>query len=53
MTRAPVALVAALRESSVVFGVILAAVLLKERFGAARWGASLLVACGAAALKLA
>lgn len=53
MTQAPVALVAALRESSVVFGLILAAVLLKERFGAARWSASVLVACGAAALKLA
>lgn len=53
MTQAPVALVAALRESSVVFGVILAAVLLREHFGAARWSASLLVACGAAALKLA
>jgi len=53
MTRAPVALVAALRESSVVFGVVLAAALLKEKFGAARWSAALLVACGAAALKLA
>ena len=53
MTKAPVALVAALRESSVIFGLILAALLLKERFGAARWSASLLVACGAAALKLA
>ncbi|MGE5525354.1 MAG: EamA family transporter [Rhodospirillaceae bacterium] len=53
MTRAPVALVAALRESSVVFGLILAAIVLKERFGATRWSASILVACGAATLKLA
>ncbi|HWI15933.1 MAG TPA: EamA family transporter [Burkholderiales bacterium] len=53
MTQAPVALVAALRESSVVFGVVLAALLLKEKFGATRWSAALLVACGAAALKLA
>lgn len=53
MTLAPVALVAALRETSVVFGLALAAVLLKERFGVTRWGASVLVACGAAALKLA
>lgn len=53
MTLAPVALVAALRETSVVFGLVLAAVLLKERFGATRWSASVLVACGAAALKLA
>ncbi len=53
MTVAPVALVAALRESSVVFGLMFAAALLKERFGPMRWSASLLVACGAAALKLA
>jgi drug/metabolite transporter (DMT)-like permease len=53
MTLAPVALVAALRETSVVFGLVLASLLLKERFGATRWGAVLLVASGAAALKLA
>ena len=34
MTRAPVAVVAALREVSVVFAAILGAVFLKERFGA-------------------
>ncbi|HSQ05418.1 MAG TPA: EamA family transporter, partial [Burkholderiales bacterium] len=52
MTVAPVALVAALRETAVVFGVIAASTLLKERFGATRWTASLLVAAGAVALKL-
>jgi drug/metabolite transporter (DMT)-like permease len=53
MTRAPIALVAALRECAVVFGLVLAALLLKERFGPARWAASILVAAGAGALKLA
>lgn len=53
MTHAPIALVAALRESAVVFGLVLAALLLKERFGPARWAASILVAAGAGALKLA
>jgi drug/metabolite transporter (DMT)-like permease len=53
MTVAPVALVAALRETAVVFGVVAACALLKERFGAIRWTASLLVATGAVAQKLA
>lgn len=53
MTQAPIALVAALRETSVVFGVAIASLLLKERFGAVRWVAALLVAAGAAAMKLA
>jgi drug/metabolite transporter (DMT)-like permease len=52
MTVAPVALVAALRETAVVFGVIAASALLKEKFGASRWTASLLVATGAVVLKL-
>lgn len=52
MTQAPIALVAALRETAVIFGVIIACVVLKERFGATRWMASVLVAAGAAAMKL-
>jgi drug/metabolite transporter (DMT)-like permease len=52
MTQAPLAMVAALRETSVIFGTILAAVVLKERFGATRYAAALLVCAGAAALKL-
>jgi drug/metabolite transporter (DMT)-like permease len=51
MTQAPLAMVAALRETSVIFGTILAAVVLKERFGATRYAAALLVCAGAAALK--
>lgn len=53
MTQAPVALVAALRETSVLFGALLAALLLHEKFGAARWAAAGLVAAGAALFKIA
>lgn len=52
MTQAPIALVAALRETSVIFGVAIASTLLKERFGATRWTAAVLVVMGAAAMKL-
>lgn len=51
MTRAPVALVAALRETSVIFGTVFAAVLLKEKFGNARYAAAFLVCAGAVLLK--
>ena len=47
MTRAPVALVAALRETSVIFGTVLAAVVLKEKFSNVRYAAALLVCAGA------
>jgi drug/metabolite transporter (DMT)-like permease len=53
MTQAPVALVAALREIAVIFGVALAAVVLNERFGARRWVAVVLVAAGAMAARAA
>jgi drug/metabolite transporter (DMT)-like permease len=53
MTQAPVAQVAALRETSILFGMALAALLLKERFGPARHAAAATVALGAVALKLA
>jgi drug/metabolite transporter (DMT)-like permease len=52
MTRAPIALVAALRETSVIFGTVLAAAVLKERFGAMRYAAAFLVCAGAIALKV-
>ena len=51
MTHAPIALVAALRETSVLFGTAIAAILLKERFGRARWIAAGLITAGAAAMK--
>ncbi len=52
MTQAPLALVAALRESAVLFGAIIAAVVLHEKFGCLRWLAAGLVCAGIAALKL-
>jgi drug/metabolite transporter (DMT)-like permease len=53
MTRAPVALVAALRETSILIGAVLGVWLLGERFGARRWVAVLLVAAGVVGMRLA
>jgi drug/metabolite transporter (DMT)-like permease len=53
MTQAPVALVAALRETAIVFGAALGAWLVGERFGARRWAAVALVLAGAAAMRIA
>lgn len=53
MTRAPVALVAALRETAIVFGAGLGVWLVGERFGPRRWTAVALVLGGAAAMRLA
>ncbi len=52
MTRAPVALVAALRETAVIFGAVFGAVVLKEKFGASRYLAAGLVTAGAIAMKV-
>jgi drug/metabolite transporter (DMT)-like permease len=52
MTRAPVALVAALRETSVIFAILIGAVLLQERFGRARYVATFMVTAGAAAMRI-
>ena len=52
MTRAPIASVAALRETSILFGVLIAALLLNERLSRLRWAAVLLVVAGAVAIKL-
>jgi drug/metabolite transporter (DMT)-like permease len=52
MTRAPRAVVAALRETSVIFGTVLAGAVLGERFGVARYAAVFLVFAGAVALKM-
>ncbi|NTV56695.1 MAG: EamA family transporter [Deltaproteobacteria bacterium] len=51
MTHAPIALVAALRETSVLFGTALGAILLKEHFGLGRWLAAALITAGAVAMK--
>lgn len=53
MTQAPIALVAALRETSVAFGALLAATLLGERVSRTRWAAIFIVLAGAVAIKLA
>ena len=53
MTKAPIALVASLRESSVLFGAVIAALILKEPVTAWRLAASGLVVAGVVLLKLA
>jgi drug/metabolite transporter (DMT)-like permease len=53
MTVAPIAIVAALRETSVLFGALIAVVMLKEPLRAARMIAALLIVAGLMALRLA
>jgi len=53
MTMAPVAPVAALRETSILFGALISGLLLKERVGAERIGAACVIAAGVAALRFA
>ena len=53
MTQAPIALVAALRESSVLFGAVIAATVLKEPLTRWRVIASLLILTGVVLLRLA
>jgi drug/metabolite transporter (DMT)-like permease len=53
MTVAPIAVVAALRETSILFGIIISGLLLKEHVGMARIGAACTIALGAAVLRLA
>jgi phosphonate utilization associated putative membrane protein len=53
MTRASVALVAALRETSVLFATLIGALWLKERFGALRAAGTLLIVAGVIGLRLA
>ncbi|MFV3073392.1 EamA family transporter [Niveispirillum fermenti] len=53
MTQAPIALVAALRETSVIFALLIARLWLKEPVGRWRVGAALLVLAGIATLRLA
>lgn len=52
MTRAPVAAVAALRETSILFATAIAAFVLREPVGRARVAAACLIACGAMAMRL-
>ena len=52
MTRAPIAMVAALRETSVIFGVLLGVIFLKESLTISRLVAVLLVMLGAMSMKV-
>jgi drug/metabolite transporter (DMT)-like permease len=52
MTHAPVAAVAALRETSILFAAAIAALVLREKISAWRLAAIALVACGAVAMRL-
>jgi drug/metabolite transporter (DMT)-like permease len=52
MTLAPIAIVAALRETSVLFGAVIAVVVLKEPVRAIRVAAALLIVCGLALMRV-
>jgi uncharacterized membrane protein len=52
MTQAPIAVVAALRETSMIFVLAIAIIVFKERAGLRRYAATALIACGAAAIRL-
>ena len=52
MTLAPIAIVATLRETSVLFGAVIAVVMLKERLRAVRVVAAGLIVCGLVAIRL-
>ena len=52
MTVAPIAIVAALRETSVLFAAAIAVVFLKEPLRASRIAAALLIVCGLVLIRL-
>jgi drug/metabolite transporter (DMT)-like permease len=52
MTMAPIGLVGAVRETSVLFATLIAAVFLKERFGLARWTAAATIVAGLMLVRL-
>lgn len=53
MTVAPVAMIAALRETSILFGILISAFILHERVTRPRWIAAGLIVAGAAVLRIA
>ena len=53
MTKAPVAMVAALRETSILFGVVISVLFLGEKPSLPRLAAVALIGAGAAVLRLA
>jgi drug/metabolite transporter (DMT)-like permease len=52
MTLAPIAIVATLRETSVLFGAVIAVIILKEPLRAVRIAAALLIVCGLVLIRL-
>ncbi|QDG58537.1 EamA family transporter [Pseudomonas sp. NIBRBAC000502773] len=52
MTAAPIATVSALRETSILFGVVISALVLKEQLTGRRIMAACIIACGAMVLRL-
>jgi drug/metabolite transporter (DMT)-like permease len=52
MTRAPIAMVAALRESAILFGTAISIFVLKERYGYSRPVAAIIILLGVVTLKL-
>ncbi len=52
MTRAPIAVVAALRETSVLFSALLATIVLKERFAPVRGVAAVVILAGIMLIRL-
>jgi drug/metabolite transporter (DMT)-like permease len=52
MTKAPIAIVAALRETSVLFGTAIAVVMLKESLRPARIVAAVMIVCGLVMIRL-
>jgi uncharacterized membrane protein len=52
MTKAPIAPVAALRETSIIFSALLALVVLKERITPLRYVSIAIVTAGAVAIKV-
>ncbi|MFI4971914.1 MAG: EamA family transporter, partial [Hyphomicrobiales bacterium] len=52
MTLAPIAIVATLRETSVLFGAVIAVIVLKEPLRAVRIAAALLIVCGLVLIRL-
>ena len=53
MTQAPIAAVAALRESSILFALVLSTLMLKEKLTAWRITAAVLILAGVAGLRMA
>jgi drug/metabolite transporter (DMT)-like permease len=53
ITQAPVATVAAPRETAILFGTAMSALLLRERFGWTRYASAVVIVFGAITLKLA